>query len=111
MGQDGTIDFRYHHDDQSGSVASNDAGNWDWIRAIRRMIRLDSGRQLILLTHHKIPQPSAGELLGRTLLSSFPGFIFVKDEKYRFRYLNETLLKTVDSTNTELLNKTDDVIS
>ena len=102
-GDQESLDFRYVQVD--GPVRAN------WIRATRQMIRIDSVRCLILLTHRMIPQPSAGELLGATLLSSFPGFIFVKDRDYRFQYVNQTLLRAAKLSFADLQGQDDDAIS
>ncbi len=79
-----------------------------WMRGEAYRVRVGE-RDALIVTHHVIGSPNVGDLLSRDLLDHFPGFIFVKDEKYQFKFMNKKLLLTLKKKGmSDVKNETDE---
>lgn len=64
--------------------------------------------EVVVVNHRRITQPDALALLGQTLASDFPAFVFVKDSDRKFKFMNDRLLNALGKQLDDVLNETDE---
>lgn len=97
------------------------SGNYEWMHASAYLLQLkrrlakvksksrsDRDALIAIAIHKKIPAPSPEKLLSRAFQNSFPGYIFVKDSDFRFRFANRSLLEYLGMEFKDVVNKTDE---
>lgn len=66
------------------------------------------GRDFLVAIHHSTSGSNLSELIAKRAFESLPGFVFIKDEKYCFRFMNDRLLDYLEVKLEDVIGKPDE---